>query len=507
MTPGLNGQPRGATPGRTLVRGGLVLVGDPRLRQLEQVDVLIADGRIVQLAASIEDDTAAIIDADQHWVIPGFVDTHTTLWQSSMRALTGDWLLDDYFWCIRLNHVAVFTPDDVYAATYGGAVSQLDAGVTCTVDFAHCINTPDHADAGVQAIIDARGRAVWCYGFYAAPLDRPVFTSAEARFDDARRVKSAYFPTIGGRVTFGVSPTETFRASYEQIRGEFLVGKELDGLVHPHTNTRWRPGARSDVEVWHEQGILWQHQLHSHCNTSTAHDFALMLEAGCSVSSTPESELAMGIGQTIVARADAAGLNVGLGADIQANDSPDSLMSMRLAMQNDRAFAQLSMADPGHGDAPGRGLGVAAAAEAAEAAGRARMRTEDVLHYATLGGARGLGLGDVCGSIEVGKAADLVLIDTRTPRLRPVTDPVAAIVTQVTVADLATVMVDGTVVKSAGVLDPKMSHKAAGLLDESARRVASAVAARGGWMPPRPAPDAVPRNHAGAAVIGDVSVS
>lgn len=501
MTAGIKRSNEPSRPQTTLVRNGLVLVGDPRRRQLERVDVLVKQGRIARLGQSIQEAADAVIDASDHWVIPGFVDTHTTLWQSSMRALTGDWLLDDYFWCIRLNHVAVFTPEDVYAATYGGAVSQLDAGVTCTVDFAHCINTPDHADAGVQAIIDARGRSVWCYGFYAAPLDHPVFTSANARFDDARRVKSTYFPSADGRVTFGVSPTETFRASYEQIKNEFLVGKELDGLIHPHTNTRWRPGARSDVEVWHEQGILWEHQLHSHCNTSTAHDFALMLEAGCSVSSTPESELAMGIGQTIVARADAAGLNVGLGADIQANDSPDSLMSMRLALQNDRAFAQQALLDDRSE------IGTAEAAERQEALHGMRMRTEDVLHYATLGGARGLGLGDVCGSIEVGKAADLVLVDTRTPRLRPVIDPVAAIVTQVSVADIATVIVDGRIVKSAGVLDLHMSAKAGSLLDESAQRVAKAVAARGGWMPPRPAPGAVPRNHRGAAVIGDVSVN
>lgn len=483
-----------ATPahqGRTLIRGGLVLIGDPRLRHMQRADLLLEDGIIVRIAPDIQEQYDQVIDAGQCWVIPGFVDTHTTLWQSSMRALTGDWLLDDYFWCIRLNHVTAYTPADVYASTYGGAISQLDAGVTCTVDFSHCVNTPEHADAGIEGIMDAGGRAVWCYGFYAPPpLAHPAFRSAEDRFNDARRVKSQYFPSANGKVTFGVSPTETFRASYDQIKSEFLVGRELDGLVHPHTNTRWRPGARSDVQMWHEQGILWEHQLHSHCNTSTALDFQLMADAGCSVSSTPETELAMGIGQTIVARADRAGLNVGLGADIQANNSPDSLMSMRIALQNERAYSQTPVLDQ-HGWS---GLD------------EVTLRTEDVLHYATLGGARGLGLGDVCGSLEVGKAADLILIDTRTPRLHPIIDPIAAIVTQVTVADITTVMVAGEVIKSAGVLNPDLARKATTLLEESAQRVATEVTRRGGWMPPRPGPDVAPRNHAGAAVIGDVPV-
>ncbi|MEV5409672.1 amidohydrolase family protein [Thermopolyspora sp. NPDC052614] len=479
----------GSASRRILVAGGLVLVGDPRLRDLRRVDVLIEDGKIIRLAPEVTEPVDEVIDAREHWVIPGFVDTHTTLWQSNMRALTGDWLLDDYFWCIRMNHMLAYTAEDVYAGTYGGAVAQLDAGVTCTVDFSHCVNTPEHADAGVQGIIDAGGRAVWCYGFWSPSPRTPAFASIEERFADARRIASTYFPTRDGRVTFGVSPTEMFRASYEQIKNEFLVGRETGGLVHPHTNTRWRPGARSDIEVWHEQGILWEHQLHAHCNTSTARDFQLLADCGASVSATPETELAMGMGPNIVAQADRAGLNVGLGADIQANNSPDSLTSMRLALQTSRANAVHPV------------LGEAEAGDRGEIS----LRTEDVLHYQTLGGARGLGLGDVCGSLEVGKAADLVLIDTRTPRLRPVIDPVAAIVLQVTVADIATVMVGGRVVKRQGTLDPVLSERATRLLQESASRIEAVVESRGGWKPPRPEVAANP-NHGGVASVGEVAV-
>ncbi|XRQ08607.1 amidohydrolase family protein [Actinomadura welshii] len=474
---------------RTLVSGGLVLAGDPRRRDLRRVDLLAEDGKITRIAPRIDAPADEVIDASDHWVVPGFVDTHTTLWQSNMRALTGDWLLDDYFWCIRMNHMLAYTPADVYAATFGGVVAQLDAGVTTTVDFSHCVNTPEHADAGVEAVIDAGGRAVWCYGFWSPSAETPAFRSAEERFADARRIASAYFPTADGRVTFGVSPTETFRASYEQIKNEFLVGKETGGLVHPHTNTRWRPGARSDIEVWHEQGILWEHQLHSHCNTSTRRDFELLAEAGGSVSATPETELAMGMGPNILASADRAGLNVGLGADIQANNSPDGLTSMRLALQTARANVTHPVrAEPVPGPE-----------------GVMPLRTEDVLHFQTLGGARGLGLGDVCGSIEVGKAADLVLIDTRTPRLRPAADPVASIVLQVTVADIATVMVGGTVVKRRGVLDRALGARARNLLAESASRVGGVVEDRGGWMPPRPEVTTRP-NHGGVAGLGEAAV-
>src|SRR5690606_13903158 len=194
---------------KILVTGGLGLVGDPRRRNPPRGDLAAAHGRISQLTPHgvLSADAhagngaggaaagAEVIDATDHWVIPGFVDTHTTLWQSTMRALTGDWLLDDYFWCIRMNHMLAYTAADVYASTCGGGVAQLGAGVTTTVDFSHCVTTLEHADAGVEAIIGAGGRAVWCYGFWSPSPQTPAFASVEERFRDARRIASTYFPS------------------------------------------------------------------------------------------------------------------------------------------------------------------------------------------------------------------------------------------------------------------------------------------------------------------------
>lgn len=463
----------GHTPGHTLYQGAQVVVGDPRSRDVRQVDLEVRDGVITQIGNDLDAAPGAdVVNVSWAWIMPGMVDSHHHLWQSTMRALTSDFTLDDYFWTIRRNHTLVHRSVDVHNGTLGGAAGMLDAGITSTIDFSHCILTPEHADAGIAGFRESGMRGVWCYGFYDQPLDEPWFRTPEDRYQDARRVRSVHFPSDDNRVRFGVALTETGRADFDQIADEIRMGQELDGLVHAHTNTRYRSGGQpSDIRQWHNGGLIWERQLHAHCNTSNAEDLKILADAGCAVSSTPETELGMGIGHLIVRAADQAGVTTGLGADIQSNNGPDLFAAMRLALGSERGRYHQPVIE-------------AAGTSGLESVA---LRTEDVLHFATLGSARGLGLGDVCGSIEVGKAADLVFIRTDTPRLRAVTDVINAIVMHVTVADVDTVLVGGEVVKRDGRLNAPLREKAIAALDESADWVREAVRSRGGLWPERPA--------------------
>ncbi|XRQ08611.1 amidohydrolase family protein [Actinomadura welshii] len=465
----------------TVYRGAQVVLGDPRARDVRRVDVEVRDGIISRIGEDIEAAPGTTVaDASWAWIMPGMVDGHHHLWQATMRALTSDFTLDDYFWTIRRNHTALHRAVDVYNGTFGGAVGMLDAGITATIDFSHCILTPEHADAGVSGFRDAGIRGVWCYGFYNQPLDDPWFKTPDDRYRDARRVRAEHFASDDDRVRFGVALTETGRTAFDQIADEIRMGRELDGLVHAHTNTRYRSGGQaSDIRQWHDAGLIWERQLHSHCNTSDADDLRILADAGCAVSSTPETELGMGIGHIIVRASDRAGVTTGLGCDIQSNNGPDLFAAMRLALAGERGRYQQPVIE----EAGTSGLGEVA------------LRTEDVLHFATLGSARGLGLGDVCGSIEVGKAADLVFIRTDTPRLRAVADVINAIVMHVTVADVDTVLIGGEAVKSAGRLRADLLSGAVAALDESGARVREATRDRGGMRPPLPDWMGTPEEH------------
>lgn len=468
-------------PGQVIYRGARVVVGDPRARDVRQVDIDVRDGIISRIGANLDVAPGTeIVDVSWAWIMPGMVDSHHHLWQSTMRALTSDFTLDEYFWTIRRNHSARHRAVDVYHGTLGGAAGMLDAGITSTIDFSHCILTPEHADAGIAGFRDSGMRGVWCYGFYDQPLDEPWFGKPEDRYQDARRVRAEHFPSDDDKIRFGVALTEMGRVGLDQIADEIRMGRELDGLVHAHTNTRYRAGGQpSDIRLWNDAGLIWSRQLHSHCNTSDAEDLRILADAGCAVSSTPETELGMGIGQIIVRAADRAGVTTGLGSDIQSNNGPDLFATMRLALAAERGRYHQPVIEK----AGTSGLdGVA-------------LRTEDVLHFATLGSARGLGLGDVCGSIEVGKAADLVFVRTDTPRLRAVTDVINAIVMHVTVADIDTVLVGGQAVKRDGRLNARLRDKAIAALDESAAWLRESTSTRGGFQPEMPSWMGTPDEH------------
>lgn len=80
------------------------------------------------------------------------------------------------------------------------------------------------------------------------------------------------------------------------------------------------------------------------------------------------------------------------------------------------------------------------------------MTVSDTIRVATRGGARALGLGDRIGALEVGRAADIVLVDLRGPHCRPLHDPAAALVYSVRASDVRDVVVDGQVVVRDGRL-------------------------------------------------------
>ncbi|RKN12017.1 hypothetical protein D7319_03705 [Streptomyces radicis] len=486
-----------------VIRGGTVLVGPPATGRFERADVVVAEGRIAEIRPSgaTAPEGAEVLDATGRFVLPGFVDAHHHLWQTTMRGLTAEWDLMDMLWSMRLHHTALHSPDDVHAGTLAGALAALEAGTTTTIDVAHVITTPDHADAGVNGIRESGIRAVWAYGLATPPAAESAFPSERHRMADVERVRGTYFPAdspadlptgpsadlptglrtgvrtglrTGGapaaRVVMGLAANEIGSVPWETTRGEFRLARELGVLLTAHTNVFGGPDAPREIAWLRHDGLLGPLQLHAHATSSTDEELRWLAESGAAVASTVETELQMGLGHPVFARAMAAGVTVGLGTDIQSNNSGDLFAQMRLAMQceNGRS-AERRLASGGVGALRGTAV-----------------RPRDVLHLATLGGARALGLGEVTGSLEPGKAADLVLL--RHDRLyhRPVTDPFATVVLHCGPGDVDAVLVDGEVLKRDGQLTRRDAPSVMGLIDAAARRLRDAMEREGGPRLDRP---------------------
>ena len=444
-----------------------MLVGDPGEGRVEAADLLIEDGRIVAIEPSIDAD-AVRIDAGGRLVIPGFVDTHRHVWQTAMRGICADWTLLDYFLGIRVNAAAVYTPRDVYVGNLVGALEAIDAGVTCVLDFSHCLNTPEHADEAVRGLRDAGIRGTFAYGMYPVPVAEPAFADVDARAADARRVRERHFSAAGDLLGMGIALTELGLVPWEATVAEIELARELDALVTAHLGMVWSDRRRPEAELLHAAGLLGDRQVHVHCNACSGRELDLLADAGASVSVTPETELQMGMGFPVTQRLLQRGMMPSIGCDIVSNNRGDLFTQMRLGLACERA--RTNETELRAGVMP-ETLTLSAA---------------EMLRFATLGGATALGLDQRIGSLEVGKLADIVLLRTDGLGFSPPNDPVAQIVMQAGVSEVDGVLVGGRPLKLRGCLGEGTAAEAQRLAIESRDRIVAAVEPRGGFLPPAP---------------------
>lgn len=406
-------------PGRKLLIKGTQLAAGSQAG--ETMDILIASGKIADVAPQIDADDAEVLDGNHTLATPGFVDGHRHLWQTNLRGMLADAVIADYYRGVRVGYATAYTPDDVYISIYAGAVDALRDGVTTILDHCHIINSPEHADAAASALKDAGIRAIFCYGFYAPPVKNPVFCRLQDRYHDIGRVRRDLFPSDDGLVTLGAALTEQWLVPEEVTADEVRTARDLN-LRNVTLHVGANP-AKTDIERFRCTKCFGPAFTYSHCNSCQAAFFKFAAETGGAVVSTPETELGMGMGFPSTNKALEASTRFGLGIDIVSYGNGDMLSTMRLALQTARALhCQPSVLVDKMPESSG-------------------YTTKDALAWATSGDA--VGLRDKIGSIESGKHADIVLFKTDRLNLSPLSNPATAIVMHARSSDIDTVIVDG----------------------------------------------------------------
>ena len=185
------------------------------------------------------------------------------------------------------------------------------------------------------------------------------------------------------------------------------------------------------VRHFEQRNLLGPDLLFSHGASLHDDELEAVRKSGVSLSSTPDTELQMGMGHPIAFKARKAGCIASIGIDITSNNPADMFQQMRLLIQ-----AQRHLENESH-EGPLRSV---------------LQRCTEVLEMATMGGAAAVGLKDVIGSITPGKRADLLITRCDSTRLTPVHDPVAALVLYANGSDIDTVFINGEIVKTKGQL-------------------------------------------------------
>ncbi|MBM9508683.1 amidohydrolase family protein [Actinacidiphila acididurans] len=418
----------GGTEGRPVVlRNGTVVTADAARRVLTGHDVLVIGDRIAALGPGLPvPDGTVEIDASGGIVMPGMIDTHRHLWQTAMRGYGADWTLTQYFVWYYLEWGKVFRPQDVFAGNLLGAWEALDAGVTTTVDWSHGLRTTEHADAAVDALEAVPGRFVLAYGNIQ---EAPAVWTDTPEFRDfvTRRITGG--DMLGFQLAFDVTGDPAFPE-----KPAFEVARDLGVPVTTHAGV-WGATGDDGIRLMHEHGFMTPETVYVHGASLSADSYHRIAATGGSASVSTESEQSAGQGYPPTWRLRAHGIPVSLSMDTSVWWSGDLFTAMRTTLGADRSREHL--------EAHSRG----------ETVTHAALRADQVVEWATRGGARAIGREADLGSVATGKKADLVLIkNDASPVSFPLLNPHGHIAFQAQRGDVHTVLVDGRIVKRDGRL-------------------------------------------------------
>ena len=381
-----------------------------------------------------------VIDGRRMLALPGLVNLHTHLPMTLLRGLAENVDLQGFLRIVWAAEGAVMDSTTVHLGAQLGALESLLAGVTTTLDmyFHHEEAHLGAASTGLRHV----GGPVFFDGpgpdglTWAQRLD--ILESWPQRLQDLDRLDARWRPFAvpdlpAPTVPAAIMPHSTYTNSPTHLRDlaaaltSWPAG--IPALIHVHvsenaaenTDVTTRHGA-TPTQLLHATGMLdgtrivLAHGVHLDDD-----DRALIAAArpGASVAHCPGSNLKLASGALQWERYRADGIRLGLGTDgCSSSNDLDLWATMRQAA----LLARLSSADPTA--APAR----------------------TIVEAATIEGARALGLGHLIGSIEVGKRADLVLLDLDQPHLTPAHDLAALLVFAAGRGDVRSVFVDGHLV-------------------------------------------------------------
>ena len=444
---------QGAAPtaarGTYLIRNGAVITVD-KAGVLPRADVLVRDGRIEAVGPDLTAAGAETIDATDMIVMPGFVDTHYHMWSSVGRNFVGDGF--GYF-AAKNATSKLFEPADFYNSVLLGLVELANAGVTTVHNWSHNTRTAAHADAELRAHRESMLRALYSHGH----VDQMPRNQA-LDFAAVDRVQRDYFAkgtAFDGLVTYGVNLRGVSQSEEAVYLKDMEAARERKMWIAIHAGQT--PPNRVIAADYEKRGWLGPKLLICHYLPASDADAETMARTATPLSFATHSEFRLG----------------------RAGDPRDALLRMRKhKVLISLSFDANSIAPPNMFETmrltwnmgiPWRGTPTEKLPE---------VTFREVIEMATLNGAKALGLGDVTGSITVGKRADIILIRGNDINVAPVADIEASVVQSATPFNVDTVLVDGRMVKRGGRLVAYDVEKVVREAKTSALRIRTAAGGR-----------------------------
>lgn len=398
---------------KLLIKDGVIITmnGDSREYKVGSVAV---DGDTIIHVGGIPSDfiPEKIIDAAGKIVMPGLVNSHTHTAMSLFRHNADDlpfweWLHDRIF---PLEDA--LTPADAYWGSMLSIAEMIRSGTTTFADMYFFM------EETARAVIESGIRASLSRGLVSGDDENDKLEKGVALYEN-------WHGKGGGRINVDLGPHAPYTCTPEYLGRIAKAAEELKINIHTHLSesrkeieTIQEQYGLSPVEYMEKTGLFRQHTYAAHCVYVSDKDIGILKRNGVSVLNNPGSNFKLGNGFAPVDALIKAGINVSLGTDGPAsNNNLNMFEEISLAALVNKAVTEDPTAVPAY----------------------------EALKMATLNGAMALGRESEIGSLEEGKKADIIMVDTCKPHFHPIGNPYSSLVYSAQGNDVCTVICNGKI--------------------------------------------------------------
>jgi len=381
-----------------------------------QKDILIKDGNIEAIDNFCEEtisDVDKIIDAKGNLVMPGIVNTHTHIAMSLFRNYADDlpfwpWLTEK-IWPVEEKLV----PNDVYWGSLLSISEMIRSGVTCFSDMYFFM------DETAKAVETSGIRANLCRGL------------ADGEDEDKKLLEAVDFfkkwnGSCDGRIKVDLGPHAPYTCNENFLKKIINAAKENNCNIHIHLSESKKEVedsikefGKTPIEKMNDCGLFDLRTCAAHCVHLRDNDVKILKEKKVNVLNNPGSNLKLGNGFAPVARLLDEGINVSLGTDgSSSNNNLNMFEEMNLVALFSKGLSGDTTVVPAY----------------------------TALKMATVNGAIALDRENEIGTIEVGKKADIIMIDLEKPHFYPRFNMISSLVYSAQAGDVKTVIIDGKII-------------------------------------------------------------
>lgn len=399
---------------KILIKNATVITMNDNREVVENTNIGI-DNDIIKFIGEAKEDFCPdkTINATNKVVMPGLYNAHTHIPMSLLRNYANDlplykWL-SEKIWPIEEK----FTSEHVYWGSMLSIAEMIQGGTTAFCDMYFFMEDMARVveETGVRGVL-ARGMMG----------DNPV---GDNRFDELRSLHKNYMGGADGRITVMAGPHAPYTCSDKYLDGVMNIASELNIPLHIHLSESRgevedsiKKLSKSPIEHMEEIGLFKFETLAAHCVHLSDNDIDILARNNISIAYNPGSNMKLGNGFAPITKMLDKGINVALGTDgASSNNNQNMFEEMNLASIVNKALCEDTTVIPA-------------------------MKS---IEMATINGARAMRLGKDIGSIEVGKKADMILVNFNKPHLYPKLDVVSSMVYTAQASDVSDVIVNGKI--------------------------------------------------------------